>query len=255
MTGTYSYVNIQHNMLEAKTDVVSPVVVNAWHTSELALLAYKKNPTNPERLYNFQEARWGLNRFAMGLSKADVAVDDCPYSEDQIRQFMGLGGFRKVSNPDFALFLPQVASTAEGLVLQGKAYPQMTNMVFQEGTPIKNVDQLGNEVSLYGWMRTEKSIDALNTNTNEDQAREAIRKVGRLPQTLNVYAEAGNISKLISPKFQYLDEVRTWVRILSSLLGGQVVYADFHLDGHCHVHWDLEPGHANAFLGVRSVGV
>lgn len=237
------------NNIETRVDV--PTIVTAGRTFELALAEHRAEPTSPERLWNLQEAHWALNSWVMGLSPRDVAVQDCPYTKGQIRKFMGSGfRFIKGSNPDFAFFLPEVASTAEGLGLLGRAYPQMKSSVFQAGTPVKNIDPDGNKVSLHGWMRTESRIDAPYTGTTEDQARAIVGKNGRQGQTLNVCVEAGQQRKLQTG--QYLDGM-AWVRVLSSRVNGRVVVAGFAPDGHCYVDWSRGPGHVSDHLGVRSV--
>ena len=237
--------------VESKVDV--PAIVTAGRTSALALAAYREDRTSPERFWNFQEAHWDLNRFAMGLPKSDVAVSDVPWTKDKMGLFMRKRRFGKAFYPNFALFLPEIASTAEGLKLLAKAYPQM-GWSEQDINGVQNVDQSGNPLTLFGHLMVESSIDAPCTRMNEDQAREAVRKAVRIPQTLNVYAEAGHVSKLLSPTFQYLDEDRTTVRILSSRVVGRVVYAYFGPDGGCLVHWNLRPDYAVGRLGVRSVG-
>lgn len=235
---------------EVRADV--PTIVTAGRTLAVALVEYRSKPTNPECLWNFQEAHWGLNRFAMGLPKSDVVISNVPYTEDQMKKFMGVSRFRKVSNPGFALFLPEVASTApEGLLLLSKVYPQM-KWELQVIEQVKNEDKEGNLVNLFGWMRTEKVIDAPHTSTNEEQAEQAIG-VGRKGQTLNVYGEAGNQSKMLTGK--YSDQTRTLVRILNSRVRGQVVGASFDPHGGCGVYWPLESDNADDYLGVRSVGV
>lgn len=97
----------------------------------------------------------------------------------------------------------------------------------------------------------ERAIDAPHTNTDEAAALKAIRN--RIGQTLNVYAEAGNQSWLLSG--EYLDVRSTWVRILNSRVRGRVVGANFYPDGGCDVDWTLGPRAVTPYLGVRSVGV
>ncbi len=238
------------NTAETRVDV--PIIVTAGRSLALALVEYRAKPTNPERLWNFQEAHWNLNRFAMGLSPRDVKVLDCPYTEAQMKKFMGAKRFSRVSYPDFALFLPEVASTApEGLRLLGKAYPKM-GWDEADIAGVSNINRKGNPVVQFGWIRTEKSIDAPHTQTDEDAAEKAIEE-GRIGQTLNIYVEAGNQSKLLTG--EYLDEKRTYVRVLNARIRARVVDAHFLGGGRCYVGWGLGPGCVYGGLGVRSVGV
>lgn len=233
----------------------TPVVITAEHTLELATSAYKADRANPVLLAEFNQAFWSTRRQAMGLSERDLVVSDGPYSEAEIRKFMGLGrGFRKPANPDFALFVPEVTSTTpDGLILLGKGWPILWNSAFKEGTRVQNVEKDGSVISLHGWMRTEKSIDAPHLRTNQEQGEKIVSDAKRIGDTLNIYGAAGLQSKLLEGK--YLDEVKTWIRTLSSRGGGQVVRAGFVPGGGCFVVWNLGSLHVDGGLGVRSVEV
>lgn len=146
------------------------------------------------------------------------------------------------------LFLPETVSTAPaGLKLQSKAYPAMRWDEQNVPASVKNT------LHIFNWMRTERKIDAPNTKTDETKAREVVKGKNRLFQTLNIYGEAGQVSKLLQG--QYLDEVWTWVRILASRVGGRGVDATCHPGGYCRVGWDLRSSDVRESLGVRSVGV
>lgn len=229
------------------------VTITAEHTLELATAAYKAHPDNPERLSDFNQAFWYAARIRMGVAQSDLVVGQCPYNEHQIRQFMGFGRrLGRSSRPtDFGLFVPQIVSTApEGLILLGRAYSEvMRSRVFQ-GTTVLNVDNDGQPINLYGWMRTEERMDVPYTGTNQDQAERIVEKRNRVGQTLNVYAVAGQQSRLLTG--QYLDE-RTWVRILSSRIRSRVVSASFRGGDRCNVGQSLSRTHVNGSLGVRSV--
>lgn len=223
----------------------TPTMITVERTLALATVAYRAKPDSLELLSEFNQAFWSARQQAMGVSQADLVVADCPYSEADIRRFM---------KNDFGLFVPRIVSTApEGLVLLGKAFPQMGSLPFRERTGVLNIDKNGQLIDLYGWMTTEESIDAPDTKTNQDQAEEIIGKKHRIGDTLNVYAAAGQQSKELTG--QYLDEVQTWIRTLSSRDEGRVLLADFDSSGYCDVFWSLKPGYVSDGLGVRSVEV
>lgn len=230
-------------MLETQSGIGWITVIEDGRTLALATGELRSKPSR-EHLAEFEQAIWNINRFAMGLSEKDVAVTDCPWTDDEVRKFM---------RSDIGLFLPEVASTAEGLSLLSKAYPAMR--WDEQGVPssVRNVDERDNVINLFGWLRTERKIDAPNTKTDEEKAKKVIAGKGRLAQTLNVYGEAGQVSKLLQAK--YLDEDWTWVRVLASRVGGRVVSADFSPVGCCDVGWGLESSFVRGDLGVRSVGV
>lgn len=221
----------------------APISTSLERTLELAIANYRANPDDPSRLAEFNQAHWDSRRMAMGLSGSDLVVPQCPYSEDDLRSFW---------QTDFGLFVPQVVSTApEGLVLLGKADPRLGSWAFQEGTSVRNVDSKGKIIDLHGWMRTEKAIDAPHTGTNQKQAEKLVKDNGRIGDSLNVYAAAGVMSKELIG--QYLDQERTWIRVLSSRDDGRVVGADFDRNGCCRVYWGLRPDDVSDGLGLRSV--
>lgn len=231
-------------------------ILTLAHTAELAAIEYVKDPSSPERYYNHQQARWALNGHAAGLAPSDLVVSPVPWTEDQMRKFMGKGlrGLmtRLTHGQDIPFYLPEVVSERDGFSLLTKAYPWLgwndVNMV-----GVQNKVDVGGVP--FGHLRTEAAIDAPHTGTNEDQAAEILVKVklDRRGHTLNTYAVAGNESRLLLGK--YLDQDGTFTRVMSSRVGGRVVDADFFPDGFCYVGWYLGPDDADGRLGVRSVGV
>src|SRR3989344_8438544 len=105
-------------MVETGFGIGLITVVEAGRTLALATGQLRSKPSR-EYLAEFEQARWNLNRFAVGLSPRDVEVLDCPinWTDEEVRKF---------TKSDFGLFLPEVCSTApEGLRLQAKIYPGM----------------------------------------------------------------------------------------------------------------------------------
>lgn len=241
---------VDGNLLEFNPYIIGgrpavPTMITIERTLELVKAEYKAKPYIPELLSEFNQVFWNARRQAMGVSRADLMVADCSYSEADIREF---------SKNDFGLFVPKIVSTAsDGLMLLGKGFPAMESFAFQEGTAVKNEDKNGQTIEIYGWMRTEKAIDAPNTKTNQNQAEEIVRKKHRIGDTLNVYGIAGQQSKELTG--QYLDEIRTWIRTLSSRRESEVLDASFAPRGHCYVDWFLRSDDVVGSLGARSVEV
>lgn len=249
-------------MLETESGIGNVTIVTAGHSLALATAELRKSPASPQRLWEFQNAFWDLNRHAMGVSQRDVVVADCPWTEGQIRQFMGLGMMGRLKRlagklePDFGLWLPEVASTApEGLRLLDKAYPSMSWKAQGVADQVTNEDRHGNSVRLYGWWRTEAAINAPLRGRDEWEARESLLRRDRQGLTLNVYGVAGEQSRLSSNTNQFLDKIGTYVRVLKSRIRGRVVYAHFDPYGNCNVYWLQGPDYVLGSLGVRSVGV
>lgn len=249
-------------MLNAELVVSYGATVIAGHTLALATAELRKSPASPQRLWEFETALWDFNRYAMGVDQRDVVVADCPWTKDQMEKFMGLGVMGRLKRltgnlePDFGLFLPQVASTApEGLRLLDRVYPSMRWTAQNVPAFVKNEDSYGQPVELHGWLRTEQTINAPLRGRTEAQARTIVLERHRRQLTLNAYGVAGEQSRLLNKKMQFLDQVRTWTWVLNSRVGGRVVVADFYPVGGCDVDWGLGPVDVREGLRVRSVGV
>lgn len=249
-------------MLETDSGIGIVTIVTVGHSLALATAELRKSPASPQRSWEFQTALWDLNRHAMGVSQRDVVVGDCPWSEDQMRQFMGLGVVGRLKRltgrlePDFGLWLPEVVSTApEGLRLLDKAYSSMKWEAQGVASQVKNEDGQGNSVSLYGWLRTGAAINAPLRGRDEWEARASLLRRDRQGLTLNVYGAAGKQSRLLSKTNQFLDQIGTYVRVLNSRVRGRVVNAGFGPSGYCDVPWYLAPDYVYDHVGVRSVGV
>ncbi len=196
-------------------------MITPEHTLELAKAAYRDQPDSPQYLSEFSQAFWNARRVAMGVSEVDLVVADCPYSADGLRQF---------TDTNFGLFLPRIVSTApEGLILLGKAFPRIkgsSNWAFNEETSVSNVDEQGQPIDAYGWMKTEKGTEKNRT---------------LIGATLNVYVAAGQQSKELTG--QYVNGV--YIRTLYARerkVQKLVLHARFELDGYCSVNWQELPG-------------
>lgn len=251
-------------MLETESGIGNVTIVTAGYTLALATAELRKTPASPQRSWEFQTALWNLNRHAMDVSQRDVVVGDCPWTEGQMRQFMDLGVMGRLKRlagklelePDFGLWLPEVASTApEGLLLLDKAYPSMGWNRQGVADLVKNEDGQGNPVSLHGWLRTEAAINAPLRGRDEWEVRASLLRRDRQGPTLNVYGVAGEYSSLLSKTNKFLDQRGTYVRVLNSRVRGRAVGAYFYPFGLCYVYWSLGSGFVSESLGVRSVVV
>src|SRR3989344_118988 len=189
-------------------------------TLALVTAEFITHPYSPELLAEFNQSFWNDRRQAMGLSQADLVVPQSPYTEEDIRKY---------APKEFGLYVPPVISTApEGLDLLVKGWPLMINnrsSISQAGVPIINVDKNGEPVVLFGWMTTEKTINAPYLHTNQVQVEAIADEAGWIGHTLNVYAVAGQQSKLLER--EYLDGGKTFIRALSSRSKNQVLVVGF----------------------------
>lgn len=230
-----------------------PVSVTPERTLVLATTAYKANPIAPEALFNFYEAYWEYyGNKKMGLSKADVAIANVPYTPQQIDQFMqpnGLINQNKAVDPEAQVELPYfhlpVLAGPDGRFLLGKAFPTMDGWVTSERVTIRNDHQFA------GWMRVDAGLassfrrnkEGELTGLNQDELVEAILNAHRLGQTLSIYAGSGFVIKellgyypdqSISGSTSYLSRIpksfdlfNGMVRMLSAIFfdGGELKFA------------------------------
>lgn len=228
------------------------------HTLILAAASYRDHKDSRVYLSELLSAFWENHRVPMGLAPSDVRVTDCPYTDEDIWQFMKLDD-PKPGNPDVDLgfYLPQVLATKQGLILLGKGFPEMGTWVFQEDDNITNGHQE------FGWLRVDASLDAPYrtnkngelTGLNVDELNEAIRNDKRRGQIVNIYGPSG---KLIKQVFDYYpDQGNTWSRLPESLEGGgRVLGAGFGSGGFLRVYsyWNRKERHpgmgGRSFLGA-----
>lgn len=231
----------------------APAQQTSKQTLNLAVAAYRASLNSPVLLSEFLSAFWEHYRVPMGLASSDVRVTDCPYSENDVWQFMKLDN-PQAGNPDadIGFYLPQVLATDGGLILLGKGFDYMGTWAFQEGNGIRNGHQS------FGWMRVNASLDAphrLNkqgqlTGLNVDELKRAISDEGRTGKTVNTYGPSGAVIKRV---FNYYpDEGITWSRVPESVRAGKVLDADFDGSGHLGVFSGWPRGGRSPGLGGRS---
>lgn len=97
------------------------------------------------------------------------------------------------------------------------------------------------------WVWIEKSVNASNLSTNQEQLEEKFGKEGRQIIGQKTYEVGGQIHKLLYGK--YFDEGATYSRVLNA--NGQVVHAFFRSDGYLRVYSRLSPGFRHWRLGGR----
>lgn len=234
----------------------APAYTDSERRLELAIAQYKDHKESATGLAELYKAHWDHYRIPMGLDPSDVTVTDCPYTDEEIRQFMKLDD-PKEGNPDadLGLYLPAVLASEDGRFLIGKGFPKMGSWAFQPGHNIKN----GHAIS--GWMRVEASLDAPFRTNNKgkltglsvDELNKAIKAVDerRVGQIVNVYAASGPV---INSLFKYYpDSGSTWSRLPESLKDGRVLDAYFYSDGYLLVGSDWSRGSRDPCMGGRSL--
>lgn len=246
---------------KAVSKSVGPLVTSAEHNLNLAKEAYQTKPTSPELLSDFQQAFWIVEGLSLGVSKANLVVPECPYSEDGLRKLLGFHRpnlllIASRGPNDFAFYLPQIVSTTpEGLRIFCRGNPVMESVL----SGVMNTNETGKEVNLHGWMRTERDMDAPLLGLTSHKAEVIISDRQRQGATLNSYGVAAQQMWLLTG--QYLDGGYTWSRLLSSRFQGFPVAARFTEDGQLKLSSvkigpgprQLAPLESRANLGVRSV--
>lgn len=197
--------------------------------------AYNAQPHTPELITQTFQTIWQIRGESVDIN---LEVTQCPYTQEELADLEA--GGKRVG------YLPTELSLQQTRHILGKMFPKMTSYGVQENNPVTNDENPS------GWFDYEVSIGAPYLDTEEGELMDRISKDGRKILSLNQYIVAGQDSKLFTG--QYLDEVRTWVR-LGSRDVGRVVSADFNRDGYLGVGWGLGPDGHDPDLGGRSSGV
>ncbi|OGE71232.1 hypothetical protein A2617_03590 [Candidatus Daviesbacteria bacterium RIFOXYD1_FULL_41_10] len=225
----------------------APTFTTAEQTLARATDHYKKHLYSPEYLSEFMQASWnfdGIQR--MNLYPSDVVVPQAPYTESQIWQFMKLDDpSNRSASVDLGFFLPEILSSTDGLILMGVGFPKTNTWALRPNHNIKNFS------NPYGWMRVDAGMDAPFRRTNEGELKERIKSLGRMEQSLNIYASSGEAIKRI---FDYYPDERLtwWSRLLLCSGAGRVLDACFGSDGGLFVRSGLRSGCRGDALGGRS---
>ena len=197
--------------------------------------AYQNQPHTPELVTQTHQAIWQVRGELVG---ATYEVTPCPYTQEQLADLEASG--KRVG------YLPAELTTQQTRHKLGEMFPKMQSHSVQKDNSVKNDENPS------GWFDYEAAIEAPYLDTKEGQLKDAIKKDGRTILSLNQYIVAGQDSKLFTG--QYLDEVRTWVR-LGSRDGGRIVDARVDRGGDLSVLWGLGAGLHYPDLGGRSSGV
>lgn len=199
---------------------------------EQVLRDYKERPHTPQLVGAFHAV------FFKGIAeRAGVDLVVNPFEESQ----RALSEHER--NGDMVIYIPDEVAKDRALLM--KLFPEYKNhYALKDGNPFKD------DVILSGYGYTESSIDAPFTRTTEEQLETELKKRNRVGLNITGDFLAGQVSKAISGK--YLDQERTWARLLSSSEDGRVVNADFYQDGRFRVGSRLSPAFQYDSLGGRS---
>ncbi len=205
---------------------------------EKVVREFGTTPHTPELYTSTFQAIWSANQEI--LNRAGIAIEfsipECPLTKEQLlklekeRRSVGL--------------LPRELFTQESRRFMAIIWPQM------QSHSLKEENTVTNKVNRSGWFNYESAIDAPYPNTTEKSLKNAVKKEKRHGMNLNEYIIASQDSKLFTGK--YLDETSTWVRLLGSRDGGNVVDARFNADGYLYVRSSRFPRYHSSHLGGRS---
>ena len=224
---------------------------NSRLTLARARTAYRNEPNSPECLADYMEYFWKNRRIKLGVSVSSLAVDTCPWNEDQIAKFRGVEALSDKAEGvrDIVRFIPEVVAGDLELIKRG--FPEI-NFYLYGG--LINLSDIKNEYVLKGWGRSEAEIDAPYTDTTEQGLKDIFVSLGRQGLTVPAYAIFGVFSRDFTKK--YLDQIRTIIRTVGSVKGsseaGRVLDARFNPVGYLYVSSDWNPGDRNGSIGGRS---
>lgn len=230
----------------------APEAPAAVVTTEKTLISARdklvSDPRNPQRVWEYFTAFYQF-RFGKLVAPRDLVVSDCPYSEEKIL------AWRKDAIPQFPFYLPQILSACpEGLLLAGRALPELQHRALEQGTLVTN------NLELVGWMGIE-AMDAAPYRVNkqgilsgldEAQLKETLDQAGRVGQTVNVYVVSGPVFRMVLGF--YPDGTSTSARLLGSRYDGKVTGARFYPNGRLGLDATLSFANRFPHLGGRSAG-
>lgn len=209
----------------------------------LAVQEYKTKPHSAEALTALNRAFYESYGRSVGL---EISVPDCDWTEREIKKQMPTVEGKKVKSS--VLYYPEELKGSEGLVRIGKMFG-LTSWSVQENTPIVSDEK----IPARQWIRIEDSIDAPNTNTNEEDLANHAQKHNIFGQDENIYILGSRFAKLL--RGRYFDQGPTWSRLPGSRGGGRMVNAHCGSGGRVDVGSGWYPGHRDPFMGARFAGV
>lgn len=195
----------------------------------------------PENLTKVRDIIWASRQASLEGSGIwiDLTFEPCTYSQEEIDVLEASG--RRVG------YLPPELATQEQRHLLGVIFPHMQSHDVQTGNTVTN------EVDRFGWFDYEASVHAPHLFTTEDVLRKVMEKEDGLGMNLNEYIIASNDSKVLTG--EYLDESRTWSRLLGSRRRGYVMNARFDGNGSLHIYSAMSLKDQGGDLGGRFVRV
>lgn len=201
---------------------------------DLVVNEYKTQPHTPELITNIWQAIWQAWGRKVGLN---LTVPSCDRTQEELTQ-LEKDGKRMI-------YVPQEVATQENRYLFDKIFPKMQDHNVTEENLITN------DNTQEGWLDIEVNPDAPNRRTTEENLREQFVSREREGQSLSSYIIGSQLSKLVTDC--YFDE-DTASRLLNSRMDGDIIGASFHPSGYLRIHWRLDPGANDSYIGGRSVG-
>lgn len=207
-----------------------------------ALEAYRTRPHTRELITEFHGALW---RQIGAIAGVNIAV---PVFESQkdIKEQEGRG--------KGIIFVPEGhAAQNQRLRIVSALSKIVGNEFVPNNWSVQDDNSVTNDVLHTGYRWVDMAINAPHANTSDQSAGDLMKKSkpeeGADGMNLSEYVIAGLQSKLVTGK--YLDEVKTWVRLLESRHEDFIVYTKFNPDGRLHVRSSFGPLYLYRGLGVR----
>lgn len=195
---------------------------------------YKDSPHTPELLtYIWTEVH---KRISEGL-KIEYTVDPFPASLEAIRTVEQAGRL--------PIYVPKE------IYQQGDGYIYTTHLPIFDQQRTKWLKGFADKFKPYGWLHTEASPDAPNTNTTEGDLRSLFAAKGLLPMGVNAYEVTSEFLTILDNVT--LDQTFTHSRLLSSRVNGNVMNVGHRNDWSLE-YFTVDPNYQAPNLGGRSIG-
>lgn len=184
-----------------------------------AIAELNRNPSSPEAVTNY----WRVK-----LQKKDgIFIPDCNWTEEEIgRPMVDIHG-NEISG---IMFLKWPTGQGGPIRLEQK-YPERQSGYVDRNAFVADVRNVAE------WGKGYASSDGVNLNTTQEELEDFARQHGYLRGRLHSYFFASQLSKDL--KGRYLDEEKTFSRLLGSRVEGHVVSTGFRSDGRLAVSWGV----------------
>lgn len=208
-----------------------------------AIEEYNSKPHTPELITAFNIVLWEQLSEIAGVDVVVPVISQSEQARIAESETRGKG----------VILIPQGYEAQDQRRLIGAAFKLVGNSYVPSHWSVVAGNPVKNDIVHVGYRLVDMQINAPYLKTNEEQAKDLMKK-GKLEEGSEGMNESEYLIGALQSKLltgQYLDQGSTWSRLLSSSHDGQVVRARFGPYGDLDVFSDLGPEYRDGVLGAR----